>query len=145
VRIEDLRPPKGSNREKKRVGRGFGSGHGKTSTRGHKGQKARTGGGVKPGFEGGQMPMQRRLPKRGFNCPTSKQYSVLNLRDIERLGLKSVTPEALLENGYVKSLGDGLKVLGEGELKSAVSVRAHAFSASAARKIKEAGGTAEVI
>lgn len=145
MRIEELKPPKGSNRERKRVGRGFGSGHGKTSTKGHKGQKARSGGSLKPGFEGGQMPLQRRLPKRGFTCPTSKEFAVLNLRDIERLGLKAVTPEVLLENGHIKSLGDGLKVLGEGELKAAVSVRAHAFSASAARKIKEAGGTAEVI
>jgi large subunit ribosomal protein L15 len=145
VRIHELRPARGSNKKGKRVGRGQGSGHGKTSTRGHKGQNSRSGGGVRLGFEGGQMPLHRRLPKRGFKCPSSKRYSILNIRDLERLGLDSVTPEALLENGYIASLRDGLKILGTGELSRAVSVRAHAFSASAARKIKDAGGSAEVV
>jgi large subunit ribosomal protein L15 len=145
VRIGELRPAEGSVKKRKRVGRGPGSGHGKTSTRGHKGQKCRSGGGVRPGFEGGQMPLHRRVPKRGFKCPTSKRYKILNIRDIERLGLESVTPEALLEGGHIKSLGDGLKILGVGELSRAVTVKADAFSASAARKISEAGGTAEVV
>lgn len=136
---------RGSRKRGKRVGRGCGSGHGKTSCRGHKGQKARSGGGVKPGFEGGQMPLQRRLPKRGFTNPFGREYSVLNLRDIERMGLDTVTPEALLEEGLIKSLKDGLKVLGTGELTRAVTVKAHAFSESAVKKIQAAGGAAEVI
>jgi large subunit ribosomal protein L15 len=145
MKIQDLRPAEGSIKKRKRVGRGTGSGHGKTSCRGHKGQNSRSGGGVRPGFEGGQMPLQRRLPKRGFVNPFSKKYATLNIRDIERLGLDTVTPEVLLEKGVIKSLGDGLKVLGMGELGRAVTVRANAFSASAAEKIKSAGGTAEVI
>jgi large subunit ribosomal protein L15 len=145
VKIQELRPARGSRKGTKRVGRGPGSGLGKTSGKGHKGQKARSGGGVKPGFEGGQMPLQRRLPKRGFKNPFGRQYTILNIKDIDRLGLDAVTPEALLEGGLIKSLKDGLKVLGTGELGRAVTVRANAFSASAMKKIQAAGGTAEVI
>jgi large subunit ribosomal protein L15 len=145
MRIEDLRPASGSRKNPKRVGRGPGSGHGKTATRGHKGQKARAGGGTRPGFEGGQMPLQRRLPKRGFKNKFGIEYSVLNLKKIDALGLDAVTPEALLEQGVMKSLKDGLKILGDGELKKPVNIRAHAFSASALKKITASGGSAEVI
>ncbi len=145
MRIEDLRPAPGSVKKNKRVGRGSGSGHGKTSCRGHKGQNSRSGGGVRPGFEGGQMPLQRRLPKRGFTNRNHVEYTTLNIRDLERIGLDTVTPETLLERGAIKSLRDGLKILGMGELTRAVNVKANAFSAVAAEKIKAAGGTAEVI
>jgi large subunit ribosomal protein L15 len=145
MKIQELRGARGSTKKDKRVGRGQGSGHGKTSTRGHKGQKCRAGGGVRPGFEGGQMPLQRRLPKRGFKNPFATRHAVLNLRDIERCGLDEVNPEVLLEQGIIKSINDGLKVLGTGELTRAVKVRANAFSSSAREKIEGAGGTAEVI
>ncbi|MCK4911053.1 MAG: 50S ribosomal protein L15 [Thermodesulfovibrionales bacterium] len=145
MRIEDLRPAPGSTKKNKRVGRGSGSGHGKTSCRGHKGQNSRSGGGVRPGFEGGQMPLQRRLPKRGFTNRNHLEYTTLNIRDLERIGLDTVTPEALLERGAIKNLRDGLKILGVGELTRAVNVKANAFSAVAAEKIKAAGGTSEVI
>ncbi len=146
MKIEDLRPAPGSKKKPKRVGRGIGSGHGKTSTRGHKGQKARSGGTKGPGFEGGQMPLQRRLPKRGFkNAPFRKEYAILNLRDIERLGLDTVTPEVLLEKGIIKDLKDGLKILGDGEIKRSVTVKAHAFSSSAIETLKAAGATFEVL
>jgi large subunit ribosomal protein L15 len=145
VKVQDLKPAPGSKRKRRRVGRGPGSGLGKTAGRGHKGQKSRSGGGVKPGFEGGQMPLQRRLPKRGFTNIFRKRYAILNIKDIEGLGLETVTPEELLAGGVLGSLKDGLKVLGTGELTRPVTVRAHAFSESAARKIRSAGGTAEVI
>ncbi len=145
MRIEDLRPAPGSVKKNKRVGRGSGSGHGKTSCRGHKGQNSRSGGGVRPGFEGGQMPLQRRLPKRGFTNRNHVEYTTLNIRDLERIGLDTVTPETLLERGAIKSLGDGLKILGMGEITRALKVKANAFSAVAAEKIKAAGGTVEVI
>jgi large subunit ribosomal protein L15 len=144
VRIEELKPAEGSRKRSKRVGRGPGSGHGKTACKGHKGQKSRSGGKVKPGFEGGQMPLQRRLPKRGFKNIFAKEYLVLNIRDLERMGLESVTPESLQEAG-IASTKDGLKILGNGELSKKVAVRAHAFSASAVKKIQAAGGSAEVI
>lgn len=145
MKVQDISPATGSNRNKKRVGRGPGSGHGKTSCRGHKGQNARSGGGVKPGFEGGQMPLQRRLPKRGFLNPNRVEYAILNLSDLERLGLDEVTPEKLLEDGAIKNARDGIKILGMGELTRAVKVKADAFSASAIKKIQAAGGTAEVL
>ncbi len=145
MNITDIKPAKGSNKAPKRVGRGFGSGHGKTSCKGHKGQKARSGGSIPPGFEGGQMPMQRRLPKRGFTSTFGTELAIINLSDIERSGLTVVDPETLIQKGMLKSLLDGLKVLGTGTLSRAVTVRASAFSASAAEKIKNAGGSAEVI
>lgn len=145
MKIEDLRPAEGSRKKGKRIGRGPGSGLGKTAGKGHKGQKSRSGGGVRPGFEGGQMPLQRRLPKRGFKNPFHKEYAILNIKDLERLGLDTVTPEVLLDEGLIKSFKDGLKVLGTGELGRAVNVKAHAFSAEARKKIEAAGGTAEEI
>lgn len=146
MKIQDLRPAEGSKREKKRVGRGLGSGHGKTSTKGHKGQKSRSGGTKGPSFEGGQTPLQRRLPKRGFkNFPFKKTYAVLNIKDIMRLNLDTVTPEILKEKGIIKDLKDGLKILGEGEINKPITVKAHAFSASALSKINAANGKAEVI
>ncbi len=147
MRIEDLTPAKGSRRGPRRVGRGVGSGLGKTSGKGHKGQKARSGGAKGAGFEGGQMPLQRRLPKRGFkNYPFSREYAVINLKDLLKVGdLNIITPDILHERGVVKDLKDGLKVLGSGEIKKPVTVKAHAFSASASEKITAAGGKAEVI
>lgn len=147
MRIEDLQPAEGSRSGKKRVGRGVGSGLGKTSGKGHKGQKARSGGTKGAGFEGGQMPLQRRLPKRGFrNYPFSKEYAVINLKDLSKVqDLDVITPDVLHERGIVKDFKDGLKVLGDGEIKKAITVKAHAFSSTAQEKITGAGGKAEVI
>ncbi len=146
MKIEELKPAQGSKKRKKRIGRGPGSGHGKTSTHGHKGQKARSGRGKGPGFEGGQMPLQRRLPKRGFsNKPFKKEYAIINLKDIERLGLDIVTPEILREKGIIKNIKDGLKVLGEGELTRKITIKAHAFSKSAIEKLKSTGSMIEVL
>lgn len=147
MRIEDLSPAKGSSRGNKRVGRGVGSGHGKTSGRGHKGQKARSGGTKSAGFEGGQMPLQRRLPKRGFrNYPFSKEYAIMNLKDLSRIeGMDVITPDVLYERGIVKDIKDGLKILGDGEITRPVTVKANAFSSTALKKIAAAGGKAEVI
>jgi len=147
MRIEDLKPSEGSKKEKKRVGRGPGSGHGKTSCRGHKGQKARSGGAKGAGFEGGQMPLQRRLPKRGFkNYPFSKEYAVINLKDLSRIeDADTITPDLLLERGIIKDIKDGLKVLGDGEITRPVTIKAHAFSSAVLKKINAAGARAEVI
>ena len=147
MRIEDLKPAEGSRRGDRRVGRGVGSGLGKTSGKGHKGQKARSGGTKGAGFEGGQMPLQRRLPKRGFkNYPFSKEYAVINLKDLSKVEeLNVITPAVLRERGVVKDLKDGLKVLGDGEIKKSITVKAHAFSSAAQEKITAAGGKAEVI
>jgi large subunit ribosomal protein L15 len=144
--LNTLAPAKGANRKNKRVGRGIGSGHGKTSTRGYKGQKSRSGASIRPGFEGGQMPLYRRLPKRGFNNVFRKEYTIVNLDTLSQFEPgASVAPETLLEKGIVKKLRDGIKILGNGELKHAVNVRAHKFSKGAAEKIQSAGGTIEVI
>lgn len=146
MKIEDLRPAGGSRKKNKRVGRGVGSGHGKTSCRGHKGQKARSGGTKGPGFEGGQMPLQRRLPKRGFKNPFKVEYATINLKDISRLdGIDTITPDILIERGIIKNLKDGLKVLGEGEISKPVTIKANAFSSSALAKITAAGGKGEII
>lgn len=146
MRLEDLIPASGSKKEKKRVGRGPGSGHGKTACKGHKGQKARSGGAKGAGFEGGQMPLQRRLPKRGFkNYPFKKEYSIINLKDLSVLTEDVITPEVLQKSGIVKDLKDGLKVLGDGEINRPITIRANAFSQSALNKIAVAGGRAEVI
>lgn len=147
MKIEDLKPAEGSRKGDRRVGRGVGSGLGKTSGKGHKGQKARSGGTKGAGFEGGQMPLQRRLPKRGFtNYPFSKEYAVINLRDLSKVeDLNTITPDVLHERGVVKDLKDGLKVLGDGEIKKPITVKAHAFSSAAQEKITAAGGKAEVI
>ncbi|NLY90995.1 MAG: 50S ribosomal protein L15 [Firmicutes bacterium] len=146
MRLEDLGPAAGSRTTRKRVGRGIGSGLGKTSARGHKGQKARSGGGKGPAFEGGQTPLQRRLPKRGFKNINRKIWAEIN---IERLNCfndgTEVTPELLISNGLIKKVYDGVKVLGRGELEKKLVVKAHAFSGSATAKIEAAGGKAEVI
>jgi len=146
MRLEDLKPDPGSRRRNKRVGRGIGSGHGKTSCKGHKGQKARSGGTKGPSFEGGQMPLQRRLPKRGFKNRFSLEFAIINLKDINALkDIDLVTADVLLEKGVIKDLKSGLKVLGEGELQRPVTIQADAFSASALAKIAAAGGKAEVV
>ncbi len=146
MKIESLKPADGRRRKPKRVGRGIGSGHGKTSCKGHKGQKARSGGTKGPGFEGGQMPLQRRLPKRGFKSLDKIEYAIVNLKDINRIGESDViTPELLLEKGIVKDLKDGIKVLGEGEIRKPLTVKANAFSVSAKTKIEASGGRAEKI
>ncbi|MFH1479204.1 MAG: 50S ribosomal protein L15 [Candidatus Omnitrophota bacterium] len=146
MKIEDLKPGLGSNKRRKRVGRGPGSGHGKTSTRGHKGQMSRTGKGYDPGFEGGQMPLIRRLPKRGFNKYPKKGYHIIDITDLA--GLKkeaNITPELLKEKGVIKGPMKFLKVLGGGEIKIPVNVKAHAFSKSAKEKIQGVGGKCETI
>jgi large subunit ribosomal protein L15 len=141
-----LTPPRGGGvKEKKRVGRGQASGLGKTAGRGGKGQKARTGNMNFIGFEGGQMPIQRRIPKRGFTNPFRVEYALVNVGDLESLGLAEVDLDKLVESGTIKDRKDGLKILGDGELTKPVSVRAHKFSASAKEKIEKAGGKADVI
>ena len=146
MKIEDIRPAAGSRKRVKRVGRGIGSGHGKTSCKGHKGQKARSGGTKGPAFEGGQMPLQRRLPKRGFKNYSKVEYAVINLKDISKMEgvVDIITPEVLRSKGIIKDFRDGLKVLGAGEIQRPVTVKAAAFSASALNKITAAGGKAEV-
>ena len=144
--LSNLKPAVGSTKTRKRIGRGPGSGTGKTAGKGHKGQKARSGGSIKPGFEGGQMPMQRRLPKRGFSPLTKKVYALVNLRDLELFDAGSVVDlDMLTKSGLVNSIGDGVKILGTGELTKALTVKAHKFSKSAEEKIVAAGGKAEVI
>ncbi len=147
MKIENLSPAPGSRKKPKRIGRGMGSGHGKTATKGHKGQKARSGGNKGPAFEGGQTPLQRRVPKRGFtNRPFKKEYAIVNLDDIARLAdIDTVTPEILIERRIIRELKDGLKVLGDGDITRPIMIKAHAFSASAVSKITAAGGKSEVL
>jgi len=146
MKIEDLRPARGAKKRKKIVGRGPGSGHGKTSTRGHKGQMSRTGKGTTPGFEGGQMPLIRRLPKRGFNKRPNKGYCVINLDTLASLKKETaITPELLKEKEMIKGSVNFLKVLGNGKIDIPINIKAHAFSKSALTKIKEVGGKCEVI
>ena len=146
MRLDELQPAEGSKFSAKRVGRGIGSGNGKTAGKGHKGQNARSGGGVRPGFEGGQMPLYRRLPKRGFNNIFAKQYVTINVADLERFEDGTVvTAELLKESGVVSKVLDGIKILGRGELTRKLEVKVAKFSASAAEKIEKAGGKAEVI
>lgn len=146
MKLHELKPAEGSRKQRKRVGRGIGSGHGKTSGRGHKGQNARSGGGVRPGFEGGQNPLYRRLPKRGFTNPTRKEYSIVNIKQLNRFENNTVvTPELLIETGLVKNVKDGIKILGNGTLEKALTVKANKFSASAVQAIEAAGGKTEVI
>ena len=144
MNLSNLRAPKKANSNKKRVGRGMGSGMGKTSTRGHKGQRSRSGSRMMRGFEGGQMPLHRRLPKRGFTNIFRTEYTILNLDRIAELGEADVTLESLVKAGLAKD-GALVKVLGDGELKKKVNVQAHKFSRSAQEKITKAGGKAEVI
>lgn len=144
--LSNLQPSYGSTHSKKRIGRGHGSGTGKTAGKGHKGQNARSGGGVKPGFEGGQMPLQRRLPKRGFKPLSRKEYTLVNLRDLELFDTGSVVDlETLGVAGLIGQLKDGVKILGDGDLTKKLTVKAHKFSKSAQAKIEAAGGTVEVI
>src|SRR5215471_6877826 len=144
--LHTLEHAPGANKNKKRLGRGIGSRLGKTSGKGVKGQKARTGHhGAIPGFEGGQMPMQRRLPKRGFKNHFRVSYYPVNVGELDRLGIDTIDPEALVKAGLMPRKAQYLKVLGEGELKKKLTIKAHAFSASAKEKITEAGGTAEAI
>ncbi len=145
MRLSDLAPSPGSRKKRKRVGRGPGSGHGKTSCRGHKGQNARSGGGVKPGFEGGQMPLQRRVPKRGFTNIFQKNYSIVNVGVLNDIQESPITPEVLLENGLIRNMKDDVKILGNGDVTNPINVKAHAFSASAKDKIAKAKGSAEII
>lgn len=146
MKLHNLQPAKGSRQARKRVGRGHGSGLGKTSGRGSKGQWARAGGGVRPGFEGGQMPLYRRLPKRGFNNKWKTFFALVNVQDLEMFPSGSVVElSALQAAGLVKNPLDGVKILGTGEITKALTVRASAFSKSAALKIAAAGGQVEVI
>ena len=146
MELNDLRPALGASKNRKRIGRGTGSGHGKTATKGHKGQKARSGGNIKAGFEGGQMPMQRRLPKRGFTPLSKKVYAIVNIGQLEIFEAGStIDTESLLASGLIGSVADGIKVLGTGDLTKSVSIKAHKFSASAKEKITAAGGSFEEI
>jgi len=147
MNLHELKPTPGSRPKPTRKGQGIGSGLGKTAGRGHKGQKARSGGGVRPGFEGGQMPLQRRMPKRGFtNAPFKKEIISVNLDKLNRFeNGTEVTPEILLETKVIRKVCDGVKILGEGNLEKQLTIKAHAFSKSALEKIEAAGGKAEVI
>lgn len=147
MKLHTIHPAEGATKTRKIVGRGPGSGLGKTSGKGHKGQNARSGGGVRPGFEGGQLPLFRRLPKRGFsNALFKKEYAVINLSDLNKFEDGSViTPDLLKEMGLVKKQLDGIKVLGNGKLEKKLTVKAHKFSNRALEQINELGGKAEVI
>ena len=145
MNLSTVRAPRRANEKRKRIGRGMGSGMGKTSTRGHKGQGSRSGSRMMRGFEGGQMPLHRRLPKRGFTNIFKIQYAVVNLEQIAGLGESTITPELLRERGVVSKRTLPIKILGDGALKSAVTIQAHGFSKSAQEKITAAGGKAEVI
>jgi large subunit ribosomal protein L15 len=146
MKLHELRPPAGSRRRRKIVGRGPGSGHGQTSGRGEKGQKARSGGGSQPWFEGGQLPLHRRVPKRGFINIFRKEYAILNVKDLERFETGTVvTPAALAEAGLVRTASASVKILGQGTLSKALTVSAHGFSKGAAAKIRAAGGSLEVL
>ncbi len=146
MRLHELKSPKGSRAAKKRVGRGIGSGLGKTSGVGHKGQKARSGGGVRPGFEGGQMPLQRALPKRGFTSIFKKDYNEINVFQLNVFADGTeVTPELLKQKGLIKSFKDGVRILGSGDLEKNLVVKVQGFTKTAAEKIQAAGGKAEVI
>ena len=146
MKLHELKAPKGANKAPKRKGRGTATGQGKTAGRGMNGQNSRSGGGVRPGFEGGQMPLTRIMPKRGFTNPNKKEWAILN---VEALNLFEngtvVTPDMLVENGIIKKVADGVKVLGDGKLEKNLTVQANKFTASAVEKIEAAGGKAEVI
>ncbi len=146
MKLHELKPPRGSRRKRKRIGRGDGSGHGGTATKGAKGQKARSGGSVKAGFEGGQMPLSRRLPKRGFKNLFRKNITVVNLGQLSKYTAgATVDPDTLLEKGIIKKIGDGVKILGKGNLDRPLRIKAHAVSSGARDKIESAGGSVEVI
>lgn len=145
MNLSQLHPPAGSRHRRKRVGRGPGSGLGKTAGRGEKGQKSRSGYSRKRGFEGGQMPLVRRVPKRGFHNIFRKEYAIVNVGRLEKIDSEEVTPQSLLKSGVISSLRDGLKILGDGELTRAVKVSAHRISKTAREKIEAAGGKVEVL
>jgi len=145
MNLSNLKPPAGQVKNRKRVGRGMGSGTGKTSTRGHKGARSISGYSIMRGFEGGQMPLHRRLPKRGFTNIFKKQFALINLGRLDKMQGDTFSVESLMASGIIKKLGDGLKVLGSGELTRPITVQAHLFSASAKQKIEAAGGKVEVI
>ncbi|MDE6092513.1 MAG: 50S ribosomal protein L15 [Ruminococcus sp.] len=146
MKIHELTPAPDSNKAVKRVGRGHGSGNGKTAGKGHKGQNARSGGGVRIGFEGGQMPLARRIPKRGFNNIFATKYAIVNVSDLNKFKDDTVVDtELLVASGLVKKVNDGIKILGNGELTAKLTVKAAKFSQSAIEKIEKAGGKAEVM
>lgn len=146
MKLHELRPAKGSTKKRKRVGRGTGSGLGTTAGRGMNGQNSRSGGGVRPGFEGGQMPLFRRLPKRGFKNFTRKNWTIVNIETLNRFeNGTEITPAMLVESGVIKKIEYGVKILGDGELTKKVTVKANRFTQSAISKIEAAGGKAEVI
>lgn len=146
MKLHELKPAEGSRKKEVRVGRGTGSGNGKTSGRGHKGQKARSGGGVRPGFEGGQMPIYRRLPKRGFKNIWAKQFAEVNVETLNRFeDGAEVDAVALVESGILKNVYDGIRILGNGEITKKLTVRAQGFTKTAVQKIEAAGGKTEVI
>ena len=144
MNLSNVRAPKKAAENRKRVGRGMGSGMGKTSTRGHKGQRSRSGSRMLRGFEGGQMPLHRRMPKRGFNNPFRREYSIVNVEALAALGETTITPELLHKAGVIKTKHP-VKILGDGELKTALTVQAHKFSKSAQEEITKAGGKFEVL
>ncbi len=146
MKLGTLKPPIGSKSKKKRVGRGIGSGHGKTACRGTKGQRSRSGRGIPPGFEGGQMPLQRRIPKRGFTNIFKKKFALVNVRDLNRFEANSIVDvEALQKAGLVKKVNDGVKILGKGEVTVPLTLRVHRVSKGAAEKIVAAEGKIEVL
>jgi large subunit ribosomal protein L15 len=146
MKLSDLTPAQGSNKKRKRVGRGSGSGHGKTSCRGHKGQGARSGGGTRPGFEGGQMPLQRRLPKRGFHNPFRLAVTAINLGQLEIFPPGTeITPELLAGKGLLRGKNQRVKILGDGTLTKPLTIKAHGFSAKAKEKIEACGGKLELL
>lgn len=145
MNLSQIKKPKGATHPRKRVGRGMGSGHGKTSTRGHKGQRSRSGHRLLRGFEGGQMPLHRRMPKRGFHNIFRKKFACVNLDQLVALGVAEISPQLLLERKLIKHVYDGVKVLGRGELKSPLKVTAHAFTASAKTKLEAAGGAVQIL
>ena len=147
MKLYELQPAAGSVKDVKRIGRGHGSGSGKTAGKGHKGQKARSGGSIRPGFEGGQMPLQRRMPKRGFNNIFATEYATVNVSALEERfeAGATVDAEAMMACGLIKNAKDGIKILGNGELTKSLTVKAAKFTAAAQEKIEKAGGKAEVI
>ena len=147
MKLHELQPAYGSVKDVKRIGRGHGSGNGKTAGKGHKGQKARSGGSIRPGFEGGQMPLQRRMPKRGFNNIFAKEYAAVNISELEKRFESGavIDAAALIESGAIKDAKDGVKSLGNGELTKSLTVKAAKLTAAAQEKIEKAGGKAEVL
>jgi len=146
MKLGELKPPEGSRKKRKRVGRGVGSGHGKTACRGAKGQKARSGGGIKAGFEGGQMPLQRRLPKRGFRPLSKKSFAIIHVLDLNRFPKDTVVePELLFQSGLLRKRGDVVKLLSDGELEHPLTIRVHHVSKTALKKVEAAAGKVEVI